>query len=117
MLALTLRTPSAVIEALLACGADPNVFSVAVLPDRTEVTLSALEAAILSGDDKGEASTLVALLLAHGATTSGDAGSAALMAAIVEADRDTVALLLTFVEVQPTHIIEAASKLDGPMTV
>lgn len=117
MLALTLRTPSAAIEVLLAGGADPNACSVAVLPDGTEVALSALEAAILYGDEKGEAATLVALLLAHGAATAGEAGSAALMAAIIEADCDTVALLLTFVEVQPSHIVEAASKLDGPMTV
>ena len=119
MLALSVRTSPTAIEALLAAGADPNAGAAAGWPEDRKLLyegLTPLRAAILYGDDKGRAAELVALLLAHGAVTAGCEGRAALTMAIVEADRDTVALLVEHIEVRSAHLVEAASKLDGPMT-
>ena len=136
MLALNARSPPSAIRALLTAGADPNAgvslarvqgqpfrsrgggHLVRVNPSdpAARTFTSPLRAAIIHGDGRGKCAELVSLLLGHGASTDGDEGCVALMAAIIEADTEAMALLLDRgIGITPAHIVEAASKLTGPI--
>jgi small GTP-binding protein len=133
MYALTTRSPSTVVKALLEHGADPNAgaclaWDVGTDGHRQPVNagfaradclghnVSPLRAAIIHGDQDGKAVDSVDTIILHGGGIEGTAGTAALMDAIIQADIATVTMLLEQ-GVVPTarHIVEAASKLDGPM--